>query len=94
MAQFEKGHKGAKPKGATSKTTQKAKDLIFAAIDEQSIYFNDVMAQIKEDEPKEWAKIMVKLMDFVLPKKIDVTTDGDKVNNIPVVNWMPKDDKP
>lgn len=64
------------------------------AIDEQSVNFNEVMGTLKEDEPREWAKIMVKLMDFVLPKKIDVTTDGDKVNNIPVVNWMPKDDKP
>jgi len=94
MAKFEKGHKGLRPKGAVNKTTAKAKELIMSAIDEQSIYFNEVMAQVKADEPKEWAKIMVKLMDFVLPKKIDVTTDGDKVNNIPILNWMPKDDKP
>jgi hypothetical protein len=94
MAKFEKGHKGAKPKGAVNKTTLKAKELIMNAIDEQSVNFNEVMGTLKDDEPKEWAKIMVKLMDFVLPKKIDVTTDGDKVNNIPVVNWMPKDDKP
>jgi hypothetical protein len=94
MAKFEKGHKGLRPKGAVNKTTANAKELIMSAIDEQSIYFNEVMAQVKADEPKEWAKIMVKLMDFVLPKKIDVTTDGDKVNNIPILNWMPKDDKP
>jgi hypothetical protein len=78
---------GGRVKGIPNKTTAKAKELIMSAIDEQSIYFNDVMAQVKQDEPKEWAKIMVKLMDFVLPKKIDVTTDGDKVNNIPVVSW-------
>lgn len=94
MAKFEKGHSGSKPKGAVNKTTLKAKELIMNAIDEQSVNFNEVMGTLKEDEPREWAKIMVKLMDFVLPKKIDVTTDGDKVNNIPVVNWMPKDDKP
>lgn len=94
---FNKGKSGnpsGKPKGAVNKTTLKAKELIMNAIDEQSVNFNEVMGTLKEDEPREWAKIMVKLMDFVLPKKIDVTTDGDKVNNIPVVNWMPKDDKP
>ena len=78
---------GGRTKGIPNKTTAKAKELIMSAIDEQSIYFNEVMAQVKDEEPKEWAKIMVKLMDFVLPKKIDVTTDGDKVNNIPVVSW-------
>lgn len=94
---FDKGKSGnpsGKPKGAVNKTTLKAKELIMNAIDEQSVNFNEVMGTLKDDEPREWAKIMVKLMDFVLPKKIDVTTDGDKVNNIPVVNWMPKDDKP
>lgn len=94
---FDKGKSGnplGKPKGIQSKTTMKAKELIMNAIDAQSVNFNEVMGTLKEDEPREWAKIMVKLMDFVLPKKIDVTTDGDKVNNIPVVNWMPKDDKP
>lgn len=93
MGKFEKGHKGAKPKGAVNKTTAKARELIFAAIDEQSVDFNKVMGTLKEDEPKEWAKIMVKLMDFVLPKKIDVTTDGDKVTNIPVATWMDQNDK-
>jgi hypothetical protein len=85
---------GGRTKGVPNKTTAKAKELILQAIDTQSVAFNEVMGTLKEDEPREWAKIMVKLMDFVLPKKIDVTTDGDKVNNIPVVNWMPKDDKP
>lgn len=84
-----KGHEkyGGREKGVQNKTTLKAKELIMNAIDEQSVAFNEVMGTLKQDDPKEWAKIMVKLMDFVLPKKIDVTTDGDKVNNIPVVSW-------
>lgn len=85
MAKFEKGNKG-KPKGALSKTTIKAKELIMQAIDEQSVAFNEVMGDLKHTEPKEWAKIMVKLMDFVLPKKIDVTSDGEKMN-IPITTW-------
>ena len=84
---FEKGHKGLKPKGAVSKTTLKAKELVMASIDEQSVYFNDTMKEVRESNPLEWTKLMIKLMDFVLPKKIDVTTDGDKINNIPVVSW-------
>lgn len=86
MAKFEKGHSGAKPKGAINKTSAKAKELILMAIDEQSANFNEVMGNLKEKEPREWAKIMVKLMDFVLPKKLDITTD-EKPLNIPISTW-------
>ena len=83
---------GGRTKGIPNKTTAKAKELIMSAIDEQSIYFNDTMKEVRESNPIEWTKLMIKLMDFVLPKKIDVTTDGDKINNIPVASWM-QDDK-
>lgn len=77
---FKKGNAG-KPKGAVHKTTQKAKEIILAAIDNNSELFNETMLELQEKEPREWAKIMVKLMDFVLPKKIDIdhTTQGDKI---------------
>ena len=82
-----KGKKtGGRQEGTKNKTTMKAKELILQAIDEQSVAFNEVMGDLKKTEPKEWAKIMVKLMDFVLPKKIDVTSDGEKMN-IPVTSW-------
>jgi len=44
------------------------------------------MGDLKDKEPKEWAKIMVKLMDFVLPKKVDLTSQGEKMN-IPISTW-------
>lgn len=86
---FEKGKSGnpnGKPKGSANKVTLKAKELILQAIDNQSVAFDEVMGDLKTKEPREWAKIMVKLMDFVLPKKIDVTSDGEKMN-IPVTTW-------
>lgn len=78
MAQ-KKGHVklGGRQKGQPNKTTVKARELILTAIDSQSEHFNSTMAVLRRDEPKEWAKIMVKLMDFVLPKKVDITSDGE-----------------
>lgn len=84
---FTKGHSGTKPKGAVTKTSAKAKEIILAAIDKQSVDFDIVMGKLREEEPREWAKIMVKLMDFVLPKKIDLTSDDKPINNIPVATW-------
>jgi hypothetical protein len=75
-----KGKKtGGRVLGKPNKTTSKARELILTAIDNNSLLFNQTMVQLQKDEPKEWARIMVKLMDFVLPKKIDVTTDGEKI---------------
>ena len=92
---FEKGHKkvGGKEKGTVNKTTAKAKELILLAIDEQSIHFNETMLLIKDTSPNEWAKIMVKLFDFVLPKKLDLTTQGEKINT-PVSSWANDSTKP
>lgn len=87
---FEKGNPG-KPKGAKSKTTQKAKELILLAIDQQSKSFDQVMAQLQYDDPKEWARLMVKLFDFVLPKHLDIKSDGEQIQP-PVIQILPHED--
>jgi hypothetical protein len=85
---FEKGHikKGGREKGTGNKVTGRAKELLLLAIDEQSDKFNQVMNNLANEEPKEWAKIMVNLFKYVAPEKIDLTTN-DKELNIPVVGW-------
>lgn len=74
---------GGREKGKPNKTTAKAKELVLAAIDNQSKHFNKTMEKVRKDNPAEWARIMVKMMDFVLPKKVDVTTDGEALNKEP-----------
>ena len=88
---FQKGHKGAKPKGAQNKTTAKARELILYAIDAQSEDFNATMLRIKRDNPVEWARLMCKLFDYVLPKKVDLTTDGEKIQQ--TIIWGGKEIK-
>lgn len=68
---------GGSRKGSANKTTKQARELILTAIDSQSEHFDATMARVREKNPAEWAKIMVKLMDFVLPKKLDITSDGE-----------------
>lgn len=82
---FEKGHKkvGGKEKGSENKLTLATKELIFLSIDSQSIHFDETMCDIRDKNPIEWAKIMIKLMDFVLPKKLDITTGGKIITVIP-----------
>lgn len=82
---FPKGHKkiGGKTKGTENKLTSVTKELIFLSIDRQSVYFDQTMGNIRTENPVEWAKIMIKLMDFVIPKKLDITTAGKIIQVIP-----------
>lgn len=82
---------GGSRKGKPNKTTAEAKTLILAAIDDQSQYFNETMAHIRAIKPDEWARIMVKMMDFVLPKRLDHTTNGEALNVVRAFNILPND---
>lgn len=79
---FEPGHNksNGRPKGTPNKTTKEAREVIMAAINNQSEHFEEVMCKLKQTEPKEWARIMTKLFDFVLPKKADITTNGNDIS--------------
>lgn len=84
---FKKGNPG-KPKGAVSKTTKKARELVLLAIDNQTQQFDEVMTRLQVNDPKEWARIMVKMFDFVLPRQVDIKSDGEPLL-APVINVLP-----
>lgn len=68
-----------KQKGTENMVTIATKEIILGAIDKMAVDFMPTMEVIREKNPIEWAKIMVKLMDFVLPKKLDVTSDNKPI---------------
>lgn len=88
---FKKGSARGRPKGCKNKTTNHAKELIMIAIDRQSVHFDTTMRTIRIKNPVEWAKIMVKLMDFVLPKKLDLTTNGEPLYPPQIIIESPMD---
>lgn len=92
MADKEGNKTGGRKKGVENKVTGRAKELLLLAIDEQSDKFNKVMNDLSELEPKEWAKIMVNLFKYVVPEKIDLTTNNKDLNT-PVINWLKPNDK-
>jgi len=64
---------GGSRKGRPNQATMKAKEMINTAIDGQLLHFNDTMNQIRENNPTDWAKIMVSMFKFVMPVKSDVS---------------------
>lgn len=84
---FSAGNPG-KPKGAQSKTTKAAKELILLAIDRQTERFDHVMTKLQVEDPKEWARLMVRMFDFVLPRQIDLKSDGEPLKP-PIIQLSP-----
>lgn len=87
---FTKGKQktGGKKKGTPNKTTQTAKELVLLAIDSQTQQFDNVMTRLQVEDPKEWARLMVRMFDFVLPRQLDLKSDGEKLLP-PVINVRP-----
>lgn len=84
-----KGKKtGGKQKGTPNKTTQQAKELILKAIDNQIKDFSEVMETVKKKNPVEWARLTVKMFDFVIPKHVDIKSDGQAIQ-APIIQLLP-----
>jgi hypothetical protein len=75
---------GGSRKGKPNATTMKAKEMINTAIDGQLQYFGSTMDEIREENPVDWAKIMVSMFKFVLPVKTDVSGEV-KLSTIRIV---------
>ena len=91
---FEKGTAKGKPKGAKNKVTQTAKEIIIGAIEKQTPSIEPVLEKIKKDNPIEYMKILTKLLDFIVPKKLDMTSDGETIKPFTwvITNESPKKD--
>ena len=89
MAKGQKGiQKGevANPGGrgnVPNKVTTETRNLILIAVERQSVYFDETMERIRRDSPCDWAKIMVKMCDFILPKQMNLNVNGNIINVIP-----------
>jgi hypothetical protein len=77
---FKKGESKGKPKGAVNRTTKEAKELLEKILFGQLDSINEALNEIKKKDPARYIEACSKLFTYVLPKKTDITTDGEKIN--------------
>lgn len=79
---FEKGHKLAKgrPKNSLNRTTEQAKLSISRIANYGLENFKEDLDRIREKDPIEAAKLSIRLLEFIVPKKssVDVRAEIDQ----------------
>ena len=73
---FEKGNSG-KPKGATNKVTQEARELFIKTLESQVPDIQDAFRQVKEKNPALFLDLFQKYAQYFVPKKTSLE-GGDK----------------
>jgi len=68
MSKFEKGNSG-KPKGATNKITQEARELFLQTLEAQVPNIMDAFNSVKEKNPAQYLDLFSKYAQYFVPKK-------------------------
>jgi hypothetical protein len=73
---FEKGNNG-KPKGATNKVTQEARELFLQTLEAQVPNIMEAFNQVREKNPVQYLDLFQKYAQYFVPKKTSLE-GGDK----------------
>jgi hypothetical protein len=79
---FKKGHKGVKPKGAINRTTKEARELLEQILLGEVDNIKSALAAVKSKDPAKYLDACSKLFTYVLPKKTDITSDGNSIEPV------------
>lgn len=82
---FEKGESGnpnGKPKGIENKTTEAARELFVATLENQVQHIMSAFDQVREVDPAKYLDLYAKYAQYFIPKKVDVTTQGEQVKQV------------
>ena len=70
---------GGRQKGTLNRTTREARELLEKIIYSQFDGIEDVLKEIKNDDKSKYIMALDKMLQYVLAKKTDVTTDDKPI---------------
>jgi hypothetical protein len=76
-----------RPKGSKNRTTKEARELLESILFGQIDNINEALDTIRELDPPKYLDACSKLFTYVLPKKNDITTDGERISINPK-DWV------
>ena len=90
---FEKGHKKAtgRGKGVQNAVTQTARELFVQTLQGQVPNIAKAFEDVRKDDPAMYLNLLSKYAQYFVPKMVDITSGGDKMNFMPISKFA--DDK-
>jgi len=73
------GNPDGRPKGAVNRTTKQAKEFLEFIMFGQLDNINKALDELKGKDNSRYLDACSKLFTYVLPKKTDITSDGEKI---------------
>lgn len=71
-----------RPKGIGNKSTQEAKLLFNEVITGEIDNIKAALDLVRIEKPDSYLHILAKYLNYIYPKGIDITTDGEKIGSI------------
>lgn len=75
---------GGRKRGTLNKVTPETRERIQEILYDEMKNISNALECVRESNPSMYLNIMVKLLNYVVPKKKDVTTDGRQIDNSPI----------
>ena len=79
---FKKGEAKGKPKGSVNRTTKEAKEILEQVLLGQVDNIKEALGKLKAKDPARYLDSCAKLFTYVLPKKTDITSDGNSIEPV------------
>ncbi|HDY88224.1 MAG TPA: hypothetical protein ENH82_08940 [bacterium] len=83
---FTKGQakQGGRSKGKENKATQESRELLNKVLSGEITNIKAALKKVKEDDDFKYLSILEKWMSYVIPKKKDITSDGEQIPSITI----------
>ena len=79
---FKKGEAKGKQVGATNKVVQEARVLFVQTLEGQVPNIQEAFEKVRIKDPSKYLELFAKYAQYFIPKKVDVTTNGEAVEQI------------
>ena len=78
---FEQGNPG-KPKGATNKTTQAAKELFTSIMEGEQQHIKASLDKVRAKSPSKYLEVLSKFYPYFIPKKIEFDSPTELIVHV------------